>query len=278
MEISSHALELRRADGDPRRGRGVHQPHAGPPRLPPDDGGLLPGQAAAVRLAADARADRQRRRRLRAPAGRGVPGHGDVRARRARRTTARVDVRTSFTGTRLHRASRRTATFAVRVAAARPLQRAQRARRVGRRAGARRAAGDDRRRARRRRRACPGASSRSTRASRSPCSSTTRTRPTRWRTCCAPRASWPTGRVIAVVRRRRGPRPRQAPADGRDRRAAGRRGARHLRQPALGGPGGDHRRDPGRDPADRARRRARRGPAGGDPPRDRARRAGRRAS
>ena len=37
--------------------------------------------------------------------------------------------------------------------------------------------------------ACRAASSRSTRARRSPCSSTTRTRPTRWRTCCAPRAS-----------------------------------------------------------------------------------------
>ena len=38
----------------PRRRGGVHQPHAGPPRLPSDDGGLLPGQAAAVRVAADA--------------------------------------------------------------------------------------------------------------------------------------------------------------------------------------------------------------------------------
>ena len=63
MEISSHALELKRADGDPRRRGGVHQPHAGPPRLPSDDGGLLPGQAAAVRLGADRGADRQRRRR-----------------------------------------------------------------------------------------------------------------------------------------------------------------------------------------------------------------------
>ena len=45
MEISSHALELRRADGHPRRGGRLHQPHAGPPRLPSHDGGLLPGQA-----------------------------------------------------------------------------------------------------------------------------------------------------------------------------------------------------------------------------------------
>ena len=46
--------------------------------------------------------------------------------------------------------------------------------------------------------ACPGASSRSSRASRSPCWSTTRTRRTRSRTSCGRRASSPTGRVIAV--------------------------------------------------------------------------------
>ena len=69
MEISSHALELRRADG-------IHVAAAVFTNLTqdhldfhPDDGGLLPGQAAAVRLAADARADRQRRRRVRPPAG-----------------------------------------------------------------------------------------------------------------------------------------------------------------------------------------------------------------
>ena len=50
------------------------------------------------------------------------------------------------------------------------------------------------------------------------------------------------------VRRRRRPRPRQAPADGRDRRAARRPRHRHLRQPALRGSRGDHRRDPRRRP------------------------------
>ncbi len=48
------------------------------------------------------------------------------------------------------------------------------------------------------------------------------------------------------LRRRRRPRPRQAAADGGDRRAAGRRRDRDLRQPALGGPRGDPRRDRGR--------------------------------
>ena len=56
------------------------------------------------------------------------------------------------------------------------------------------------------------------------------------------------------LRLRRRPRPRQAPADGRDRRERGRPDDRHLRQPALRGPGRDHRRDPRRRPG-RARRR-----------------------
>ena len=34
---------------DPLRRGGLHEPDAGPPRLPPDDGGLLPREAAAVR-------------------------------------------------------------------------------------------------------------------------------------------------------------------------------------------------------------------------------------
>ena len=41
---------------DPLGRRGLHEPHAGPPRLPPDDGGLLRGQAAAVRGRARRRA------------------------------------------------------------------------------------------------------------------------------------------------------------------------------------------------------------------------------
>ena len=50
------------------------------------------------------------------------------------------------------------------------------------------------------------------------------------------------------VRLRRRPRPREAPADGPRRGGAlGPRGG-HLRQPALRGPGGDHRADPGGDP------------------------------
>ena len=56
---------------DPLRGGAVHQPDPGPPRLPRRHGGLLPRQAAALRDGARD-GDRQRRRPLRAPPGRGI--------------------------------------------------------------------------------------------------------------------------------------------------------------------------------------------------------------
>ena len=120
---------------DPRRRGGVHQPHAGPPRLPSDDGGLLPGQAAAVRVAADvdvrivnaddavrAAADRGVRLPLtfaidaRGRLPRGRRAHG----RRRAATSSAVTPDGEFPGAR---------------AAPGPLQRAQRARPPGRRRG-----------------------------------------------------------------------------------------------------------------------------------------------
>ena len=56
MEVSSHALALRRVDEHALRGRRVHQPHARPPRLPRRHGGVLRRQAPAVRDAAARRA------------------------------------------------------------------------------------------------------------------------------------------------------------------------------------------------------------------------------
>ncbi len=78
---------------------------------------------------------------------------------------------------------------------------------------------------------------------------------------------FPDGPGVGGVRLRRRPRHGQAPADGRGRRRRRRRGDRHLRQPAVGGPGG-HRRGVRRRRARggcRADRRAR------PPRRDRAR-------
>ncbi len=76
-------------------------------------------------------------------------------------------------------------------------------------------------------------------------------------------------------RRRRRPRPRQAPADGGGGRGGVRPGLRDERQPALGGPGGDPRRDRRRARASRARRRGAR-PARGHRPRPGRGAAGRR--
>ena len=77
----------------------------------------------------------------------------------------------------------------------------------------------------------------------------------------------PGGRPAAGgrARRRRRPGPGQAPADGPGRRPVGRRGGRHRRQPALGGPGRDPGGRAGRAPGAAARDRAGgRRPARGD--------------
>ena len=74
------------------------------------------------------------------------------------------------------------------------------------------------------------------------------------------------GRVVCRVRVRRRPRPGQAPADGRGRRAAGRRRRAHVGQSPQRGPAGHHRRRsrPGIGRGDRPGGRAR--PGGGHPP------------
>ena len=66
IEVSSHALALRRADHLRFAAGDLHQPDARPPRFPPRHGGLLRGQAAAVRAAAGRRVRRVEPRRPRA--------------------------------------------------------------------------------------------------------------------------------------------------------------------------------------------------------------------
>ena len=242
MEVSSHALELAPRRRDRVRRRDLHQPHAGPPRLPRDHGGLLPGQAPAVRPAAGRprrRSVDQRRRPLRPAPRRRARRRAHVRGRRDRPTTAPRDLRCGARRLPLHAAH---------------------ARRRGASSRCR----------------CPGASTSPTRSARSPRCTRSAASSTCWSrrssaACACPGRFEPVdeGQDFAVlvdyahtpdslenvlraarelarrrgrararalrVRRRRRPRPRQAPADGRDRRAAGRRRDRHLRQPALGG-------------------------------------------
>ncbi len=239
---------------DPLRGGGVHEPDPGPPGLPRRHGGLLRGEAAPVPARegpAPRPRRRQPRRRLRAPAGgrdraglRRRPGHVLGRGRRRGDDPGRGGrVRRLRLAVRAVRGARR---VRGRDAAARPLQRRERARRAGGRGRAGRLAGRGGRRRSPAPSAFPAGSSRSPRGSRSPSWWTTPTRRTRSRTCSgrAPADEWPRD---LRVRLRRRPRPREAPADGRDRRAAGRRAGGHLGQPALRGPGGDRARDPGGD-------------------------------
>ena len=70
---------------DPLRAGAVHQPDPGPPRLPRRHGGLLPRQAPALRRAGAGSVGRQRRRRLRAAAGRGIRVPDLLRRGRRRR-------------------------------------------------------------------------------------------------------------------------------------------------------------------------------------------------
>ena len=152
MEVSSHALALRRTAEIRLRGGRLHQPDPGPPRLPRRHGRLLRRQAAAVRAGrgrAAARRDRERRRPLRTPARRRAGGRDHLlgRGRRGRRLPGRGRLlrrrRSAVPLPRTRRRGRR------RAAAAGPLQRRQRARGDRRRRRPRRRARGGGRRARR---------------------------------------------------------------------------------------------------------------------------------
>ncbi len=115
MEVSSHALALHRADAIHFDVADLHQPDPGPPRLPRRHGGLLRGQADAVRRARPRRADRQRRRPLRPPPGRGIrlPSPSPPRAPTPTTRATRVRRRGATSrccGPKLHRVEFRPAT------------------------------------------------------------------------------------------------------------------------------------------------------------------------
>ena len=210
---------------DAVRGARVHEPDAGPPRLPRLDGGVLRGEARAVRPGRPRRD--QRRRRVRAPA----------RRRASRTRSPSTPTRTRSTGSTLQLRG-----------ALQPRERD------------RRRAGGARARRRRRRdpardrvgRGVPGrfepidegqpfTVDRRLRAH----ARLARQRPAR-------RARARRRAARRRLRRRRRPRPHEAAADGARRRRARRPRDPHLRQPALRGARRDRRRGRRR----RARRRS----------------------
>ena len=242
MEVSSHGLDQHRVDGT-RVACGVftnltqdHLDYHG------DDGGVLRGEGAPVH-ARDLRA-RGRRRRRPTRAGGSRARHragGDVRLPDAAPTSPR----------RTSRSARRRLVPPRRSRGPSPLRgpyNVSNCLAACLRPRARSASPTTRsRRASRRCRASRGGSSRSRRASPSPSSSTMRTRPTAWTTCCARRGRWRTTRRLIVVfgcggDRDRGKRPPMGEAATRLADLA----IVTQRQPALGGPARDHRRDRGR--------------------------------
>ena len=264
IEVSSHALELGRAEG-------IRFPAASSPTSRRTTSTstrrwrTTTGQAPPVR--APGRAGRgEPRRRVRAPAGGRDRRRRDLRDRSRRRLPgARRALRP---GGSAFACDTPDGPLEVETRAAGPVQRAERARPRSRRpdswAGARR---DPPRPRRRRPRARPlraggrGPGVHGARGLRA------HARGARER--AARRARDHPRAPACGVRRGRRPRPRQAPADGPRRQRAGRPRGRHLGQPALGGPRGDRRRGAGRHQRrSRARGRPpRRDRAGGRTPR-----------
>ncbi len=103
MEVSSPRPRAPSRRRDPFRRRDLHEPDAGPSRLPSDDGGLLPRQAEAVLRAQTAALDRQHRRPVRRPTRARTRRRRDhVRARRRHRDLPRDEHRHDPHGLDVH--------------------------------------------------------------------------------------------------------------------------------------------------------------------------------
>ncbi len=242
---------------DQVRRRGVHEPHAGSPRLPRNDGGLRRGQVPVVQRARGRPRRDQRRRRL----GKAIRGPAPRIA--CRRDRLRAPGRAPARGRRLPDGG-----------GAAPAHRGRLGRGRGGGAGARRLqrlqpAGGDRdtprerrgirRRARRRRAAEARAGAPRAPGRRQPPARGHRLRahPGRAREGAGRGAPRRRGRPPAAlrVRLRRRPRRGQAADHGRGGRAARRPRDRDQRQPARRGSAGDHRPGDGGRPERRAPRR-----------------------
>ena len=220
MEVSSHALELRRVDGDPLRRRRVHEPQPGPPRLPSRHGGLLRGEGRGCSTEFDVgRADRGRRRRRGAGGSPTALDDAVTVSLEGRPTGRRSSLRADLGGN----------AFTVRSPAGEAaVELPLRGRFNAANALVALAAGDalgleldaDGRGAADGH-AGAGARAGGRRGQGSRCSSTTRTSPGALEKVLRSARELATGPRARRVRRRRRPRPRQAAADGRDRRAAG---------------------------------------------------------
>ena len=131
--------------GDPLRRQRVHQPDPGPSRLPPDDGGLLRGQAAAVRRRGARRSSTSTTRGAPGwPASSGLPAPRPSRRDRRARRLPRARRPTSTPRGSRFACETPDGEVAVEMPPARPVQRAERAR--GDRARRRARGGGDRRR------------------------------------------------------------------------------------------------------------------------------------
>jgi UDP-N-acetylmuramoyl-L-alanyl-D-glutamate--2,6-diaminopimelate ligase len=108
MEVSSHALELRRADAIHWAAVGLHEPLPGPPGLPPGHGELLRRQAALLVAPGTPRRSSTRTTPRAAPGAR-VPRR-DHRGPRAGRAVRATDVEVALTGSRFTVDGRRMAT------------------------------------------------------------------------------------------------------------------------------------------------------------------------
>ena len=245
MEVSSHALSLRRVDGDPVRRARLHESDARPSRLPLEHGGLLRREAAAVRDGTGRCAvDHQRRRSQGAGARRRLISGRSRTGSTNRPMWRQVRCRSRWTACSSTRGCRRAWCACARAwsvgqtstTSSPPWRRRRRS--TSRSTRSKRASAS-----------CPAC--RAIRGGVHPRRRRDGRRRLRAYRRCAEkpardRAAAGGAAADYGVRRRRRSRSHQAAADGHGGRPAQRRRDHHVGQPARRGPGADHRRSEAR--------------------------------